>query len=49
MCIDEGEEVQIKGIENIFNRINSGKLPYLKKDLVIQVKESFRTLNRQDQ
>jgi chromosome segregation ATPase len=37
MCIEEGEEVQAKGMCNIFNKIISENFPNLKKDLPIQV------------
>jgi hypothetical protein len=37
MGIDEGEEVQAKGIGNILNKIITENLPNLKKVLPIQV------------
>jgi hypothetical protein len=49
MGIEEGEEVQAKGIHNIFNKIITENFPNLKKDLPIQVQESSRTPNRLDQ
>jgi hypothetical protein len=49
MGIEEGEEVQAKGIHNIFNKIMTKKFPNLKKPLPIQVQESSRTPNRLDQ
>jgi hypothetical protein len=49
MGIEEGEEVQAKGIYNIFNKIIIEKFPNLKKDLPIQVQETSRTPNRLDQ
>jgi chromosome segregation ATPase len=45
----EGEEVQTKGIHNIFNKIISENFPNLKKVLLIQVQETSRTSNRLDQ
>jgi hypothetical protein len=36
----EGEEVQAKGIHNVFNKIIAEKFPNLKKELSIQVKEA---------
>jgi hypothetical protein len=49
MGIEEGEEVQAKGIHNIFNKIITENFPNLKKDLPIQVQEASRTPNRLDQ
>jgi hypothetical protein len=37
MAIEEGEEVQAKGIHNIFNKIITDNLPSLEKVLPIQV------------
>jgi hypothetical protein len=45
----EGEEVQGKGICNIFNKIITENFPNLKKVLFIQVQEAYRTPNRLDQ
>jgi archaeosine-15-forming tRNA-guanine transglycosylase len=39
MGIEEGEEVQAKGIHNIFNKIITENFPDLKKDSPIQVQE----------
>jgi hypothetical protein len=47
--IEEGEEMQIKGICNIFNKIITEKFPNLEKAMPIQVQETSRTPNRQDQ
>jgi hypothetical protein len=47
--IEEGEEVQIKGIRNIFNKIITKNFPNLEKTIPIQVPEAFRTPNRLDQ
>jgi hypothetical protein len=49
MGIEEGEEVQAKGIHNIFNKIITENLPNLEKAMPIQVKEASRTPNRLDQ
>jgi hypothetical protein len=49
MGIEEGEEVQAKGICNIFNKIITENFPNLEKTMPIQVKEASRTLNRPDQ
>jgi hypothetical protein len=45
----KGEEVQTKGIHNIFNKIMAGNLPNLKKELPVQVQEASRTSNRLNQ
>jgi hypothetical protein len=49
MGIEEGEEVQAKGISDIFNKIITENFPNLKKVLPIQVQETSRTPNRLDQ
>jgi hypothetical protein len=48
MGIEEGEEVQAKGICNIFNKIITEKFLNLEKVLPIQVQEASRTPNRLD-
>jgi hypothetical protein len=48
MGIEEGEEVQAKGIHNIFNKITE-KFPNLEKVMPIQVQEASRIPNRLDQ
>jgi chromosome segregation ATPase len=49
MGIEEGEEVQAKGMCNIFNKIITENFPNLEKTMPIQVQEASRTLNRPDQ
>jgi hypothetical protein len=49
MSIEEGEEVQGKGIHNIFNKIITEIFPNLEKAMSIQVQEDSRTQNRLDQ
>jgi hypothetical protein len=49
MGIEEGEEVQAKGISNIFNKIITENFPNLEKTMPIQVQEVSRTPNRLDQ
>jgi hypothetical protein len=44
-----GEEVQKKGIHNIFNKIITENFPNLEKIMPIQVQEASRTPNRLDQ
>jgi hypothetical protein len=45
----EEEEVQDKGIGNVFNKIIAVNFPTLKKEMPIQVQEASRTPNRHDQ
>jgi hypothetical protein len=49
MGIDKGEEVQAKGIHNVFNKIITEIFPNPKIVLPIQVQEASRTPNRLDQ
>jgi hypothetical protein len=49
MDIEEGEEVQAKGIHNIFNKIVTKKFPKSGEVMPIQVQEASRTPNRHDQ
>jgi chromosome segregation ATPase len=49
MGIEKEEEVQAKGIHNIFNKIITENFPNLEKTMPIQVQESSRTPNRLDQ
>jgi hypothetical protein len=46
MGIEEGEEVQAKGICNIFNKIITENFPNLEKAMAIQVQEASRAPNR---
>jgi hypothetical protein len=48
-CIEEGEEVQVKGIHNIVNKIITENFPNLEKTMPIQIQEASRTPNRLDQ
>ena len=41
--------MQIKGPENIFNKIIEENFPILKNDIPVKVKEAYRTVNRLDQ
>jgi hypothetical protein len=43
---EEGEELQTKGIHNIFNKIITENFPNLEKDMPIQVQKASRTPNR---
>jgi hypothetical protein len=47
MGIEEGEEVQAKGICNIFDKIITENFPNLENIMPIQVQEASRTPNRQ--
>jgi hypothetical protein len=49
MGIKEGEEVQAKGMCNIFNKIITENFPNLKKSIPIQMQEASTTPNRPDQ
>jgi hypothetical protein len=49
MGIEEGEEVQAKGICNIFSKRITEHFPNLEKVLPIQVQEASMTTNRLDQ
>jgi hypothetical protein len=49
MGIEEGEEVQGKGMHNIFNKIITEIFPYLEKYIPIQMQEASRTPKRPDQ
>jgi hypothetical protein len=46
MGTEEGEEVQAKGIGNIFNKMITENFPNLEKSMSIQVQEDSRTPNR---
>jgi hypothetical protein len=46
MGFKEREEVQAKGISNVFNKIIAENFPNLKKEFSIQVQEASRTLSR---
>jgi hypothetical protein len=46
---NEGEEVQVKGIGNVFNKTVAEKFSNLKNEMPIQVQEVSRTSNRHGQ
>jgi hypothetical protein len=48
MGIEEGKEMEAKGIYNIFNKIRAENFLNLKKELPIQVQGTSRTPNRLD-
>jgi hypothetical protein len=47
--IEEEEHSQFKEPENIFNKIIEENVPNLKKEMIINIKEAYRTPNRLDQ
>jgi hypothetical protein len=49
MGMEEGEEIQTKDIDNLFNNIAAENFPNHEKGRDIQVQEAFRTPNRHDQ
>jgi hypothetical protein len=49
MGIEKQEEVQAKGMHNIFNKIITENFPDLEKSMPIQVHEASRTPKRLDQ
>jgi hypothetical protein len=46
---EKEEEIQIKGINNLFNQMIAENFPNLEKERVIQVQEAYKTPNGQDQ
>jgi hypothetical protein len=49
MVVEEREEIQTKGTDNLLNRIIAENFPNIEKERVTQVQEAYRTPNRQDQ
>jgi hypothetical protein len=49
MRVEEGEEIQTKSIDKVFNRIIAESFPNLEKERVSQGQETYITLNHQDQ
>ena len=45
---EEGEELQLKGQENRFNKITEENFPKLMKNIPVKVQEAYRTPNRLD-
>ena len=43
--IEEGEETQVKGTENIFNKIIEENFPNLMKEMLIKLQEIYRLPN----
>jgi hypothetical protein len=44
--IEEDEDSQLKGPENVFNKITEENFPNLKKMMDIKVQEAYRTPNK---
>jgi hypothetical protein len=49
MGVEEREEIQTKGIKNVFNNIIAENFPNLEKRRNIHIQEAYRTQNYQDQ
>jgi hypothetical protein len=49
MGVEEGEEIQTKGTDNLFNRLIAENFSNLKKERVTQGQEAHRTPNLMDQ
>jgi hypothetical protein len=49
ICLDKKEDFQLKGPVNILNKIIEENFPNLKKEMPINIKEAYRTLNSLDQ
>jgi hypothetical protein len=47
--IDEKEDFELKGPVNIFNKIMEENFPNLKKEMLMNIQEAYRTPNRLDQ
>ena len=47
--IQEENKIQVKGPENIFNKILEENFPNLKKEIPIKMQEAHRKSNRLDQ
>jgi hypothetical protein len=47
--VDENEYFQLKGPANIFNKIIEENFPKLKKEMLMNIQEIYRTTNRLDQ
>ena len=47
--IEKGEEYQLRGTVNIFNKIVEENFPTLKNEMTTSIKEAFRNPNTLDQ
>ena len=46
--IEENKDSQLKGPENVFNKIIEENFPNLKKEMAIKIQEDYRTPNKWD-
>ena len=44
--MEENEDSQLKGLENVFDKILEENFPNLKKEMDIKVQEAYRTSNK---
>ena len=49
MRIEQNKDVQLKGPENVFNKIIEENFPNIKREKAIKVQEAYRTPNKWDQ
>jgi chromosome segregation ATPase len=49
IIVHDNEDFQLKGAANIFNKIIEENIPYLKKEMPMNIQEAYRTPNRLDQ
>ena len=47
--VDENEDFQFKGPANMFNKLIEENFPNLKKEMLMNIQEAYRTPNRLDQ
>ena len=47
--VDENEDFQLKGPANIFNKIIEENFPNLKKEMPMNIQDTYRTPKRLDQ
>lgn len=47
--MEKGEELQLKGTENVFDHIIEESFPNNKKDITMNLQEAYRTPNKLDQ
>jgi hypothetical protein len=47
--IEDSEDFQLKGPVNIFNKIREENFPNLKKEMPMNIQETYRTPNRLEQ
>lgn len=49
IAIEKNEDSQLKGLENVLNKIIEENFPNLKKEMAIKVQEAYKTPNKWDQ